>query len=103
MNEINPQNLARYIQYTNVRPEATRDEIIAHAERTQEFGFNAAMIAMGTTIIWRSSDFSFEYSIITNHSFPEVERAALQVPLAGRAIRPAEVSWASAQVAPAAY
>ena len=46
MNEINPQNLARYIQYTNVRPEATRDEIIAHAERTQEFGFNAAMIAM---------------------------------------------------------
>ena len=46
MTEITPQNLARFIQYTNVRPDATRQEIIAHAQRTQEFGFNAAMIAM---------------------------------------------------------
>jgi hypothetical protein len=47
---------------------------------------NAAMMVMGTTIIWRSSDFNFEYSIGTSHSFPEDEQTALQVPLAGRAI-----------------
>jgi deoxyribose-phosphate aldolase len=46
MNEITQQTLAKYIQYTNVRPDATRPEIIAHVESTQEFGFNAAMIAM---------------------------------------------------------
>ncbi len=46
MDKITPQSLAKYIQYTNVRPDATRDEIIAHARRTQEFGFDAAMIAM---------------------------------------------------------
>ena len=46
MNEITLETLAKYIQYTNVRPEATRDEIVAHAEQTQKYGFNAAMIAM---------------------------------------------------------
>ena len=46
MNEITPQTLAKYIQYTNVRPDATRAEIITHVESTQEFGFNTAMIAM---------------------------------------------------------
>jgi hypothetical protein len=31
----------------------------------------AAVIPMGTRIIWRSSDFNFEYSIVTSHSLPE--------------------------------
>jgi deoxyribose-phosphate aldolase len=46
VNEINSQTLANYIQYTNVRPDATREEIVAHAEQSQAYGFNAAMIAM---------------------------------------------------------
>src|ERR1035437_5075568 len=64
---------------------------------------NAAMITMGTTIIWRSSDFNFEYSIGTSHSFPEDERTTWYLSLVGRVIQSAEFSWASAQVAPAAY
>jgi deoxyribose-phosphate aldolase len=46
MNKTNSQTLAKFIQYTNVRPDATRNEIITHTEQTQEFGFNAAMVAM---------------------------------------------------------
>jgi len=40
------RSLAQCIQYTNVRPETTRAEIIAHLEQTQEYGFQAAMISM---------------------------------------------------------
>lgn len=39
------QNLARYIQYTNVNPEMTRADLIAHCETTLKYGFDAAMIA----------------------------------------------------------
>lgn len=46
MSDLANHSLAKYIQYTNVRPEATRDEIVAHAERTLEFGFDAAMVSM---------------------------------------------------------
>src|SRR5690606_7373183 len=34
------------IQFTNVRPDATRSEIITHLERSMEYGFQAAMISM---------------------------------------------------------
>lgn len=40
------QELAKYIQFTNVRPEATYRDIQAHLEATLEHGFEAAMIAM---------------------------------------------------------
>lgn len=38
--------LASYIQYTNVSPNATRAEIIAHVEQCATYGLNAAMISM---------------------------------------------------------
>jgi deoxyribose-phosphate aldolase len=38
-------NLAKYIQYTNVNPEMTRDDAIAHCEAVLKYGFDAAMIA----------------------------------------------------------
>ena len=44
--DLSNRELASFIQYTNVRPNATRDEIVAHVERCAHFGFDAAMIAM---------------------------------------------------------
>jgi len=41
---------------------------------------------MGTRIIWRSSDFNFEYSISICHSLPEDEWIKFPVTLNGRAI-----------------
>jgi deoxyribose-phosphate aldolase len=38
-------NLAKYIQYTNVNPEMTRADAIAHCEAVLKYGFDAAMIA----------------------------------------------------------
>ena len=38
--------LASHIQFTNVRPESTRDAIIAHLETCARYKFNAAMIQM---------------------------------------------------------
>lgn len=39
------QNLNRHIQYTNVNPEMTRADLIAHCEAVLQYGFDAAMIA----------------------------------------------------------
>jgi deoxyribose-phosphate aldolase len=39
------KNLAGFIQYTNVGPEMTRDQLITHCETVLEYKFNAAMIA----------------------------------------------------------
>jgi len=43
---ITRADLAGKIQFTNVRPDATRSEIITHLERSMEYGFQAAMISM---------------------------------------------------------
>jgi deoxyribose-phosphate aldolase len=43
---ISLENLAHSIQYTNVRPEVTRAEMVAHAERALEYQFHAAMVPM---------------------------------------------------------
>ncbi|MFM8319752.1 MAG: deoxyribose-phosphate aldolase [Chloroflexota bacterium] len=40
------QELAKHIQFTNVRPEATYAEVVAHLETTVQHGFHAAMISM---------------------------------------------------------
>ena len=40
------EELASHIQYTNVRPQATRDDIIAHLHTCARYKFNAAMIQM---------------------------------------------------------
>lgn len=37
--------LARRIQFTNVNPEMTRDDLVKHCETTLRYGFDAAMIA----------------------------------------------------------
>lgn len=37
--------IARHIQYTNVNPEMTREQLIDHCELAAEYGFDAAMIA----------------------------------------------------------
>ena len=43
---LSKAELARLIQFTNVRPETTRQEIIKHLETTVEYQFQAAMISM---------------------------------------------------------
>lgn len=43
---LSNEELAGYIQYTNVRPEATRDDIIKHLETCARYKFNAAMVQM---------------------------------------------------------
>ncbi len=43
---LSPEQLTPYIQYTLVRPDTTRQEIIQHVEICAEYIFNAAMIPM---------------------------------------------------------
>lgn len=40
-----PIDLAKHIQFTNVNPEMTRNDLIRHCETVLEYGFDAAMIA----------------------------------------------------------
>lgn len=40
------QELAKHMQFTNVRPEATYKEVVAHLEAAIQHGFHAAMISM---------------------------------------------------------
>jgi deoxyribose-phosphate aldolase len=42
--ELSPLELAGYIQHTRIEVGLTRDQMIAHANETKEFGFNAAMV-----------------------------------------------------------
>ncbi|WP_440709546.1 deoxyribose-phosphate aldolase [Herbiconiux sp. YIM B11900] len=42
--ELSPAQLAPYIQHTKIELGSTRDEMIAHARETVEYGFNAAMV-----------------------------------------------------------
>jgi deoxyribose-phosphate aldolase len=42
--ELSPSQLAPYIQHTKIEVGLTRDEMIAHAKETVEYGFNAAMV-----------------------------------------------------------
>jgi deoxyribose-phosphate aldolase len=42
---LSKAELAKMIQFTNVRPYATRDDIIAHLQVCAEYGFDGAMIA----------------------------------------------------------
>jgi deoxyribose-phosphate aldolase len=44
--QLTKAELAKRIQYTNVRPQSSRDEIAAHVELCGEYGFDAAMIQM---------------------------------------------------------
>lgn len=41
---LTPRELAPYIQHTRIATGLTRDEMIAHAKETIEYGFNAAMV-----------------------------------------------------------
>jgi len=43
---MSDEELASHIQYTNIRPDARRDEIIAHLETCIRYKFNAAMVQM---------------------------------------------------------
>ncbi|MFF8632865.1 deoxyribose-phosphate aldolase [Streptomyces pilosus] len=42
--DLTPAELASYIQHTKIDPDATRDEMIAHAREAVTHGFNAAMV-----------------------------------------------------------
>lgn len=42
---MNIQELAKHIQYTNVAPEITRDQVVEHCETCLQYGFDAAMLA----------------------------------------------------------
>ncbi len=46
ISELSRSELASYLQYTLVRPDATRAEMVAHIEQAAEHRFNAAMISM---------------------------------------------------------
>jgi len=43
---MSADELASHIQYTNIRPESTRNDIIAHLETCARYKFNAAMVQM---------------------------------------------------------
>lgn len=43
--QLTKAQLAKMIQFTNVRPYATRDDIIAHLETCAAYGFDGAMVA----------------------------------------------------------
>jgi deoxyribose-phosphate aldolase len=43
--DLTRAELAKMVQFTNVRPYATRDDIIAHVEICAELGFDGAMVA----------------------------------------------------------
>jgi deoxyribose-phosphate aldolase len=63
-------NLAKHIQYTNVNPEMTRADAIAHCETVLQYGFDAAMIApcwmkLGVDILKGSNS-----HVATAFSFP---------------------------------
>lgn len=45
INFNNPRQVAKAIQFTNVNPELTKDELIAHLDICKDYGFDAAMIA----------------------------------------------------------
>jgi deoxyribose-phosphate aldolase len=40
------RQLAQHIQFTNVSPSATREEVVAHVERCAEYKLDAAMVSM---------------------------------------------------------
>lgn len=44
--QLSKQELAKLIQFTNVRPQSSRDEIVAHVEKCAEYGFDATMVQM---------------------------------------------------------
>lgn len=44
--ELSRSELASYLQYTQVRPDATRADMVTHIEQAAEHRFNAAMISM---------------------------------------------------------
>jgi deoxyribose-phosphate aldolase len=44
--QLSKSELAKLIQYTNVRPQSTSDEIAAHVEICGEYGFDATMVQM---------------------------------------------------------
>lgn len=39
-------SINQFLQFTNVRPDATRAELIQHAELSLQYGFHAAMVSM---------------------------------------------------------
>ncbi|WP_228447489.1 deoxyribose-phosphate aldolase [Streptomyces paludis] len=41
---LSPAELAPYIQHTRIEPNASRDDMVAHAQETITHGFNAAMV-----------------------------------------------------------
>ncbi|WAX80732.1 deoxyribose-phosphate aldolase [Streptomyces sp. KMM 9044] len=41
---LSPAELAPYIQHTRIESDATRDDMVAHAQETVTYGFNAAMV-----------------------------------------------------------
>lgn len=44
--QLSKAELAKLIQYTNVRPQSTRDQIAAHVETCGRYGFDATMVQM---------------------------------------------------------
>jgi deoxyribose-phosphate aldolase len=44
--QLSKEELAKLIQFTNVRPQSTREEIAAHVELCAEYGFDATMVQM---------------------------------------------------------
>lgn len=44
--QLTKAELAKLIQYTNVRPQASRDQIAAHVETCGAYGFDATMVQM---------------------------------------------------------
>lgn len=54
MNKLSNQQLAQRLQFTLVRPDATREEIVRHVELALQYQFNAAMVSMCWVPLTRS-------------------------------------------------
>jgi deoxyribose-phosphate aldolase len=64
------KDLNRYIQYTNVSANLTRDSLIAHCEECLEYGFEAAMIAPCWVPLAREILQGSQSHVATAFSFP---------------------------------
>ncbi len=86
--QLRPAELAPFIQHTKIEPGISRDEMIAHARETVEYGFNAAMIPASWLPLVASELAGTSVGIATALDFPTVG----VMTSAGKAAEAAEIA-----------
>lgn len=85
---LKPSELAPFIQHTKIEAGATRDEMIAHAKETVEYGFNAAMVPASWVPLFASELAGTGIGIASALDFPTVG----VMTSAGKAAEAAEIA-----------